>query len=477
MTAPHPNHPTANVEERSTEPVPATATAKLNSDQRQATASGLEMLLSIEDRAREAKTEQELQYLTVNETRKLVGARQIFLVQCMRRNQFHVKAVSSLAVVDHNTPFIRWIETIVARMEKDAQADTPLEFALPAFADEAAEETACYPFRWFFWQPLKLEDGKVFAGLLMARERAWTENEQRVAARVARAYSHAWRALTGTNKLRPRQNARRLTMAVLSIATLLAGFIPVPLSTLAPVQVVAKNPYNVTAPIDGVIDRIDKGPNSTVDKGDTLFFFENTTLKNKFALADREVGIAEADYRRAMQSAFTQDEARHRLAISRAEYTLKSAERTYAHDLLKRATVTTPISGLLIYSSKDDWEGRPVTTGEKIMQIADPSRVRLKIELPVADSIVLNDGARVRVFLDSDPLHSFKAHVVRASYHAEAVSPDKLAYKLLAEFDELGENPPLIGARGTAQVFGDHVPLAFYLFRRPISYARQHLGL
>ena len=35
---------------------------------------------------------------------------------------------------------------------------------------------------------------------------------------------------------------------------------------------------------------------------------------------------------------------------------------------------------------------------------------------------------------------------------------------------------PRIGARGTAQVFGATVPLAFFLLRRPIAFARQTLG-
>ena len=73
----------------------------------------------------------------------------------------------------------------------------------------------------------------------------------------------------------------------------------------APVQVVPDQAYNVTAPIDGVIERIERAPNARIEKGDTLFVFDDTTLKNKYALSDREVGIAEADYRRSMQGAFS----------------------------------------------------------------------------------------------------------------------------------------------------------------------------
>ena len=477
MTEPRPKTETAESDLGASASAPQTATVKADSNSNQPAVSALEMLLSIEDRARESKTEKELQFLIVNETRKLIGARQVFLIQATGQDQFQVKTVSSLAVVDRHTPFIRWIEGIVAQISKDARLGEPVTFSLPGFADPQADETTSYPFRWLLWQPMKLGDGSVFAGLLMARERTWAEGEQLVAGRLSRAFSHAWRALTGAKNLRPGRHLRRLVLPGFLLAVLAAGFVPVPLSALAPVQVVPKQAYNITAPIDGVIKRIEKAPNARVEKGDTLFAFDDTTLKNKYALSDREVGIAEADYRRSMQGAFSQEEARHRLAISRAEYSLKFAKRNYAQELLDQATVNAPISGLLIYSSKDDWEGRPVKTGEKIMQIADPARVKLRIDLPVADSIVLEEGAHVRVFLDSDPLHPFDARVVRVSYHAEAISPDTLAYKLFAEFDGREQSLPLIGARGTAQVFGEPVPLAFYLFRRPISYARQQFGL
>ena len=42
---------------------------------------------------------------------------------------------------------------------------------------------------------------------------------------------------------------------------------------------------------------------------------------------------------------------------------------------------------------------------------------------------------------------------------------------------EDGRALPRLGVRGTAQVAGDDVPLALYLFRRPLTVARQWTGL
>ena len=40
-----------------------------------------------------------------------------------------------------------------------------------------------------------------------------------------------------------------------------------------------------------------------------------------------------------------------------------------------------------------------------------------------------------------------------------------------------GQAPPRIGLRGTAKILGDRVPLALYLFRRPLALLRQSLGI
>jgi hypothetical protein len=80
------------------------------------------------------------------------------------------------------------------------------------------------------------------------------------------------------------------------------------------------------------------------------------------------------------------------------------------------------------------------------------------------------------MFLDADPLSSIPARAVSIGYQAEPNTTQQLVYRVDAEID--GDHPGLrIGARGTAQLQGQMVPLAFYLLRRPISALRQYFGL
>ena len=441
-------------------------------------ASGLEFLLSLEARMRAVSRVEELQILAANDTRKLTGARQVFLLKRQGvGNAFRVCAVSSMSTFDRETPLLRWVEKVVAKLEAANGIDATCVFPTSDFSEESSEDSKSYPFHDMLWQPIKSDGADTFAGLLQARERAWTDDEKVVSQRIAGTLGHAWAALTGKRRLVRKAPWKRYAIPLAAASMMALGFVPVPLSTLAPIEVSPRDAFIIAAPIDGVIDAIALEPNTVVEKGDLLFQFDPTNAKNRFTLAEQEVRVAQANYRKMRQGAFSEDESRFNLSISREEYALKKAESDYARELLNKTRVVAPTSGLLIYGDKNELKGRPVSTGEAIMKIADPNKVSIEISLPVADAIVLQEGANVRVFLDADPLKPLEARIRNGSYHAEPTPSGTLAYNIDAELVATDTPPPRIGSRGTAQVYGETVSLAFYLFRRPISYLRQHFGI
>ena len=439
--------------------------------------ASLQSLLVTEDRIRRAKTENELQHLITNETRKFSGARQVFLLRRKSRANFVVSCVSSMAIADRDTPLIRWIEkTVECILAGNANTDTT-DFELPGFADIDAPETKNYPFKYICWQPLKLADGTVFAGMILARNTPWNKSSIDTLAREAEFYAHAWSALKKPKNLKPKPVGSLIIKAAITIAALLVLFLQVPLTTLAPVEVVAKDSFIVSSPIDGVIDKILINPNQFVTKDQPLVEFNDTKFRNQLEIAERDMRVAEANYRRVSQAAFFKEEARHQLAITKAELELKRAEYNYASEEFDRTILKAPRSGLAIFASKDDWKGRPIATGVQIMHIADPSNITVSLNLPVADAIVIKQGAAVRLFLDANPLSAVSAQITETSYHAVPTDGDKMTYRLRANLTNSDIAQPRIGARGTAQIYGENVPLIFYLFRRPLSWLRQNLGI
>ena len=121
--------------------------------------------------------------------------------------------------------------------------------------------------------------------------------------------------------------------------------------------------------------------------------------------------------------------------------------------------------------------GKPVTVGERIMLIGDPARAEVAMDVSVSDAIALEPGGRVKIFLDSDPLHPREAAITAADYLARVRPGNLLAFRVSAKLSDSSRPLPRLGTRGTAQLYGDKVMLAFYLFRRPFSALRQWIGL
>jgi len=438
----------------------------------------LSALLQLEALARKAESVKALQFLVVNETRRLVSYRQAFLFTCrtVSRRRWRVEAASSVPVIARDAPFIRWLESLA-----DSLFTSGPEGSLQRLDAETAPEKLRqvwndYSLPFALWCPLRLPDGVVIGGLWLARETPWQENEATLVKRLTETYAHAWAALAGRKNIPGDSRVRRLAAWAIVAGLIALMFVPVRLSTLAPVEVVAKDPVVVSAPIDGVIEEVLVPPNTHVAKGDVIFRYEDTRLRSNFEVAEKSLEVAMSEYRKASQGAFRDEDSKAQVALLKAQAELKAAELDYARELLKQVEVTALMDGLLLYGDKAEWVGRPVVTGERIMHIADPDRIKLRINLPVADAIILSENAEVEVYLDIDPLKSLPARVTHASYNASLTPEKVLAYNVDAEFLDAGVNVR-IGLQGTAKIYGGKVSLFFYLFRRPVSALRQFTGL
>ena len=289
---------------------------------------------------RDAASVRDLILIMANETRKLTRARQIFVVMPGAARRLEVKGVSSLPSVDRNAPLIVFIEQLVRSADTAGKLAAAHALALPPIGADSAGDT--YPFRELVWLPLKHGAGPQRGGLVLAREEAWADQDLIIAGRLSSAYAHALQALKGPD----RSVARRLLRvsrwhAAAAVATV-AGLmlIRVPLSALAPVEIIARDPFVVAAPIDGVVDAVTVEPNQHVKSGQLLVKLADTTLKNRFEVAAREVQVAEARLKQSNQVAFSDPRGMHEIGIARAELSLKIAERDFARDLLEKTSDT-----------------------------------------------------------------------------------------------------------------------------------------
>jgi len=402
-------------------------------------------LLIFEAEVRAIKNRLELDTHLCNSSRKILGFRQCFYGTVKSASKkYKLRGISSVAVVDNNAPFNCWIEKLVSRLLKSNDASRQVSFTLPAYCDESDEEKTTYPFFEFLWTPQIIDDQTV-GGVLLTKETPWTEKEQSIAKRVVDLYLHAQASLKGKKALTKTRLSLKPYLFGMSLLAVLLGFLPVSVTALAPVEIVPKDPYVLAAPFNGVVKKIASDQGEAVKVGDSLIVFDNVHLLNEKRLADQRAQIAQARYQRASQGAIADHRVKREIEVSKAEYELAMAESSYATELLEQAEVVTPVPGIAIFSDKSDWEGKPVSAGQAIVSVADPDKVEMSIDLPIKESIVLSKGARVKIFLDSDPLNPLEAELTDASYQAQPDKRDILSYRLKARLTDEGDLQPRIG--------------------------------
>lgn len=424
--------------------------------------------LDLERLTRAASTVEQLSFSLVNEGQGLFGFRHAALVVAGK-----VRAVTGVSVVEPNAPFVAFVEHAVSELFKLDLVSKARVVSMDVLSAAVRDDWQSLSAPQVFWLPLLDRKGEVFGGVWLARDKPWAPAEQVLLSQLGDTYSHAWLALQPRKPWRLRFTRKR--QALLALAALACLLIPVRQSVLAPAEVVPLGGRVVAAPLDGVIAEFLVKPNEPVKVGDLLLRFENTTLKAQADVAERALGVAEAELKANSQRAFADAESSSRIDLLAARAEQKRAERDYARELLKRSEVRAERDGIAVFADAQRWTGKPVQTGERLLEIADPTQAELRIELAVGDAIALKPDAEVALFLDSDPLHRHVARLERAAYEAQPTAGGQLAYRLDASF--LDSPPPRIGLRGTAKVFGDRAPLALYLLRRPLAGLRQSVGL
>ena len=429
----------------------------------------LAALIALMHRARAAGDAAELGFVIVNESQQLLAYRQAALWREGWQRQ--VSALSGLSEMEPTAPYVQWLGGVFRHLAAQAGADCRLLRADDLPAALAGEWAAWLP-EQVLW--LRLADQ---GALLLARSEAWSTYEQKLAQELAHCYGHALALFAPRRNLRelawdwlkPGPRQRKLLLAVLLLAC-----VPVRLSVLARGEVVPRDPLLLRAPLSGVIASIAVQPNQRVAKGAPLFALDATQLSGQHALASRERDAAQESYRVSAQLAVTDDKGKLAMAQERARLEEKSIAADYSGRELQRLQVTAPQAGVVVFSDRNDWQGKAVAVGEKVMTLADPAQVELAAWLPAAEAMDAAPGARIVLYPNGDPTATYEAEVLRVAYKAEAAEGGLLAYRVQARFTD--RVPPRLGQMGTAKVYGDWVPLAYYVLRRPLTAARQWLG-
>jgi multidrug efflux pump subunit AcrA (membrane-fusion protein) len=436
-------------------------------------------LLDFEQQLREAHDLTQLSHTIVNQTHHCLPYTQAVLLNSERPKGLEPVAASDIPTVDFTAPFFTWIERLAKHLSGQ-RVQSPHTFLSTDVPEELSQEWHEMAPGHLLWMPLRnsADNNHKTMVLMLFRSKAWSEKELELADHLASSIGHALFALrrcSWSYALLRTLTKRRIMLVA---PTLLIGLmlLPVRLTALAPAEVVARDPQVITAAINGAVREVMAAPNQRVRQGEVLVQLEDTELSADYEVAERALLVAKAELKTVQQSAFVDITQKARLAEVEATVGLRQAEVDQARLRLAKTRILAPAGGIVVLGDPNEWKGKPVRVGERIMLLANQDSVELKIMLPVKDSIVLQPDAPVRVYFDNDPLNARQGQVIQAGYEPQRTADEQLAYRLVARLDEAGAAIPRIGLRGTAKVYGGQVRLFFYLFRRPITALRQQFG-
>jgi hypothetical protein len=436
-------------------------------------------LLEFQSKLQRCKSAREVLFVAVNQSYYLLPFDQAVVWRPGIGARASIAAVSGLVELAADSPYAQWLGRAIEFI-RAGRPDKSWAFGYEELPESLAEDGREWVHAHLLHCPLTDPDGRLVGGLLFHREEAFTESDQSLAQWLAASVAYAlWAWREESRRIRGFLHGRTTRYAAFAALALAAAMalVPVRLSALAPAEITPEKPIPITSPTEGVVGRIVVQPNQIVKAGQTLVELDDTSIRNRLAVAVKALDIAKADYQRASNKAFSDEPSKGELTVLDSRAREKAAEVAYLTELLARLRISSPQGGVAIFNDAEDWRGRPVQPGERIMLVADPSLVGVTVYLPPEDAVELDVGAQVSVFLNINPLSSIKAKIVQTSYEASVMPDNTLAYVIKAAFsrDEVGQLPR-IGQRGTAKVYGETVRLGYYLLRKPILYVRKNVG-
>lgn len=459
----------------------------------------------LEARARAANSTTELAFSIANDSFGLLGFRQALVLQGSGA-QARLQAMSGLLVPAEDSPYLIWLRRTwpwVQESLKDKagwlsspalpDVSLPKEGAAevvdprnevgdspqPKASPEVVEGWKEWWPQGIYALPLKRRDGVILAWVAFLMEQAPTALQLQALHHLAVQWGYCWEMLGGKPRFSARERwqalgkKRHAVWAVLAVVCLL----PIRQSALAPAEIVALDAVTIASPLEGVVKTFHVRPNQAVKAGEPLFSLDDTSLRNRLEVVTQSVAVADAEWMSASQKAFEDFGSKSELTQLYGRAQERRAELAAVQAQLSRIEVRAPHDGIAVYGTADDWLGRPVVTGERIMQVANPQSPGVLIHLPVADALVLDENALVKVFLTVRPLSPLTATVTETSYQA-SLSPDNVAsYRLRATLHPDQQlDAARIGLHGTAKISGDWVPFSYYLLRRPLATLRAWSG-
>ncbi|MBT8339022.1 MAG: HlyD family efflux transporter periplasmic adaptor subunit [Desulfatitalea sp.] len=330
------------------------------------------------------------------------------------------------------------------------------------------------------WIPIIL-DGKLHAGLWLERwgEEVWDPSECEVMHSYEQNLRLAWKQFDRTPRLQRIKSFRPkgISMAIIAIILVFLAYAPIiSLRVVAPCEIIPKDPEMYAAPLDGVIKEILVKPGDYVKAGDLLFLYEDRIIMHELKVAQKQVEIIRSQYDRQRFKSFIDNDVM--AEIQSLKYRLEQEEirLALAQSNVNHLKIQAKRNGVCMVDHPEQWQGRPVRIGERVVMIFHTDQSKVKIFLPEKDNIEFDKDKPVSIILNAAPANRYRANLNYIAPQASKGPKGDLYFQAEAQWLQHGTRIK-VGSKGTAVIYGDKVSLIYWILRKPVAYARQFAGI
>lgn len=415
-------------------------------------------LLELQHKAQKAQSYAALTHVIVNETIKLISYTQaVFFTPDLL--SIKLERASGNAVIDTQGSYAADIKKSIS--------------------SEMKNESACFVATARGGIIFFHNDHEGFlGGLWLENTQAYNEAERRILEELSMIFAQSlalWQHREKNRFFLNFKKSKKWRKYVVGTAVLAALF-PVRLSISAPAEIVAREAKIITAPFDGMIEKILVEPGDQVKAEDLLVKMESQPLQAQMDVAEQEILIAQSALSRMERESLTVPDKKMNLVQLQQEIESKKISHDYARHMKERSEIRSTEAGIAVFSASQPLEGKPVHIGEKIMTITDPAKYELLVRVPVGSLIRFDKESEFSFFINLSPLKSYTAKIHSVGYQS-SVDPDGLiTYKILADITDKTREMR-IGWKGTAHIKGEWTVLSYAIMRRPLMNLRNLIGL
>lgn len=289
------------------------------------------------------------------------------------------------------------------------------------------------------------------------------------------AYTAAWKKFDQTQLLIPHLKKKKLWYYA-ALLTILALFvIRIPLRVAAPAEIVPKKPFVVSAPLDGIIAEILVKPGQEVHSGDILFKYDKRVPLQEVKSAAKQVEISQAEVERSSTLGLSDPKSLGELGVLKLKLQKDQIALELAESQAKKLDVKASETGIVMIEEPEEWIGKPVKIGEKVLTLSDPNNTKLRIWVPEGDNVRIDPRKDISFILNVSPDRTLNAKLDFISFESRIGEGDVPAFLAEASW----EKPPKdikLGLKGTAILYGENVSLFYFFIRKPYSALRRLTG-